>query len=147
MMHPVYTILKHCQSSKSPVRMLPCEAKPSYEYTILKSFTSPELVPSSCVRQHTQDVLAQRVLPSKYLIRVSFILFSISLSLVSGVFYCYKLFQLVIKLHNPSIQVCNLTPYLRKSLITLSETKTYTPKKKISSHLLILALKWLSFNI
>ena len=30
----------------------------------LKDITSPELVPSSCMRQHTQEVLAQRVLPS-----------------------------------------------------------------------------------
>ena len=30
----------------------------------LKNFTSSELVPSSCVRQHTYEVPAQRVLPS-----------------------------------------------------------------------------------
>ena len=63
----VYLILKpHDQSSKRPVRILPCQAKLSYIYTILKNITSQELVPSSCVRQHTQDVPAQRVLPSNY---------------------------------------------------------------------------------
>ena len=52
-----------------PSRTAPTEAKPRCIYSILKphgqSFiTSPELVQSSCVRQHTQDVPAQQVLPS-----------------------------------------------------------------------------------
>ena len=35
----------------------PCQtAKPSYIYIILKNIISPESVPSSCMRQHTQDV-------------------------------------------------------------------------------------------
>ena len=47
----VHSILKpHGQSSKSPVRLLPCKAKLSYVYTIFKNITSPGLVPSSCVR-------------------------------------------------------------------------------------------------
>ena len=52
----VYLILKphpDGQSSKSPFRLLPCEVKLSYVYTIFKNITSPELVPSSCVLQHT----------------------------------------------------------------------------------------------
>ena len=43
----------HIHNSSSPVQLLLREAKPSYVYTILKNITSPESVPSSCVRQHT----------------------------------------------------------------------------------------------
>ena len=52
----VYSISKpHVESSRSPVRLLLCEAKPSYVYSILKphgqsNINSPEPVPSSCVR-------------------------------------------------------------------------------------------------
>ena len=60
-----FKILKpHSQSSKGPVRPMSCNAKPSYIYTIFKKITSPESVPSICVRQHTQDVPAQQILPS-----------------------------------------------------------------------------------
>ena len=40
--------------------------KPKHDYQNRYHYfiTSPVLVPSSCVRQHTQDVPAQRVLPS-----------------------------------------------------------------------------------
>ena len=53
-----------------PSQTVPAEAKPRCVYSILKQhgqsfITSPELVQSSCVRQHTQDVPAKRVLPSK----------------------------------------------------------------------------------
>ena len=42
----VYSILKpHGQSSRSPVRLLPCEAKPSYVYTILKEDHLPRVGP------------------------------------------------------------------------------------------------------
>ena len=52
-----------------PSQTAPAEAKPRCVYSILKphgqSFiTSPESVQSSCVRQHTQDVSAQRVHPT-----------------------------------------------------------------------------------
>ena len=52
-----------------PSQTAPAEAKPRCVYSVLKphgqSFiTSPESVRSSCVRQYTQDVPAQRVLPS-----------------------------------------------------------------------------------
>ena len=63
----VYSISKpHGQSSRGPIRPLLRKAKPScvysilrshgqpgYKYTILNKITSPESIPSSCVRQHT----------------------------------------------------------------------------------------------
>ena len=65
----VYSILKpHGQSFRRQVRPLLSKAKPSYVYTILKNITSPESVPSSCVRQ----------LPSHY--------YFISISLLSNIY-------------------------------------------------------------
>ena len=55
----VYSILKpHGQSSRCQVRLAPVKAKLRCVYSILKphcqnSITSPELVQTSCVRQHT----------------------------------------------------------------------------------------------
>ena len=61
----------HPGSSSDLSGIAATEAKPRCMYSILKphgqSFiTSPESVQSSCVHQHTQDVPAQRVLPSNH---------------------------------------------------------------------------------
>ena len=50
----VYSILKpHGQSSKSTVRLLPCEVKPSYVYTILKKYHLPKVSPKQlCASAH-----------------------------------------------------------------------------------------------
>ena len=54
----------HFVSPSDPSQTAAAEAKPRYVYSILNphgqsSITSPESVPCSCVRQHTQDVPAK----------------------------------------------------------------------------------------
>ena len=140
----VYLILKpHGQSSGSPVRQMLHEAKPSYVYWILKPHgQSSELVPSSCVRYHIQDVSPKRVLPCVNINarRVTFVYFFTQLyfrqirriiSLVwqllcyaSGykqVNVCWVLSKTIqstyIFLHNTSLYVQNKAPILTLNIL------------------------------